>query len=240
MRSRIFKRFSKIDVEYLYTDKHVHTIWGDGRSSIADMLSRARDLGLRQIAFTEHVRAQSTYFPLYLKDIKNANFNNRIDVLTGFEAKVSNFSGDIDVPNDVLKMVDIKMASVHRFPMGRKLFDANEFAKNICQEIELELSIAAIKMGKCNVLGHPGGMSLKNHNEFPGNFFEEIIIECKKNDIAFDLNGYYHKPVVRELMKILKKHDPYVSLGSDAHHVDELGLWVNNWDKSREKSREKR
>jgi len=224
-----FKTFNAIDEEYLHTDKHIHTTWGDGRSSVAELIAQAERIGLKQIAFTEHIRSESTYFPRYLKEIESTRSYCDIDILVGFEAKIMNFSGAVDVSKSVIKKANIKIASVHRFPLGRKLVDPSKLSKGICQEIELELAIAAIKKRECNVLGHAGGMSLKSHNEFPADFFEEIIIECKKNDVAFDLNSFYHMPVIDNLKKMLRIHNPYVSFGSDAHHVNDLGGWIQNW-----------
>ena len=78
--------------------------------------------------------------------------------MVGFEAKVTDFMGNIDVTSEVVTKADIAIVSVHRYPLGNKLYDASEFQKKIAQEIELELSLSAIKKRGLNVLGHPAGM----------------------------------------------------------------------------------
>ena len=68
--------------------------------------------------------------------------------------------GNIDVKPEVVQEADIAILSVHRYPLGSKLYNASEFKKNIAQEIELELSLAGLKKGGFNVLGHPGGIAV--------------------------------------------------------------------------------
>lgn len=225
MTSKLFKRYKEINKEYICTDKHVHTTWVDGKSSISELVERAKILGMRQIAFTEHVRKDSTYFPQYLEEIYRIRDKENFDIVAGFESKVCNFNGELDLPEDAYNSADIIIASVHRFPFGRKLYQPSQFTKKICQDVELELAIAAIEKEKCNIIGHPGGLSLQAYGEFPLSYFEEIIAECKRHDVAFDLNKMYHYRVFFDLKPLLKKYNPYVSLGSDAHSIDELGGW---------------
>jgi len=125
----------------------------------------------------------------------------------------------------LVKRADIAIVSVHRFPLGTKLYKASDFKKEIAQEIELELSLAALNKGGFNVLGHAGGMSEVNFREFPANFYEEIIYKCLHNEIAFDLSGRYHKKRLDILYPLLKKYNPFVAIGSDSHNIKPIGRW---------------
>lgn len=227
MIKRYFKRFNSINEDYALTDKHIHSKWSDGASSVLQILKEAERLKLTQIAITDHIRADSGYFPGYLKEIKNARKESDVEILAGFEAKIKNFDGDIDMSDRIAKMAQIKVASVHRFPLGRKLYEPCQFKTKTCQEIELELSVRAIKKRKIDVLGHPGGMSLLTYHDFPLKFFEEIIVECRKNNVAFELNSRYHSLILKGLKPLLKKYDVLVSLGSDAHDIKDIERSVN-------------
>jgi putative hydrolase len=220
---KYFKKFNSIDKDYLRSDKHIHTSWVDGELTISEIITAAHMFGLNQVAITEHVRSDSTYVKKYFDEISETIPHAGLEVLPGFEAKVMDFNGNIDVSEDVLKKGIIRIASVHRFPLGRKLYAPLNFNKNLCQEIELELSMAAARNGKCNVLGHPGGMSLQTYGEFPPVFFDEIAKQCAKYSVAFELNSAYHIPVLYKLMDVLKKRNPFVSLGSDAHMLKDVG-----------------
>lgn len=220
-----FPRFNNLTLSDLKVDFHLHSTWTDGKNSVAEIIEYAKIHNLNSIAITDHIRRASRYFDDCKKEIDFLNSQEHINVYKGFEAKVNDFEGNIDVKEEVVQEADIAIVSVHRFPLGRKLYNALEFKSNIAQEIELELSLAALNKGGFNVLGHPGGMSLAAYKEFPTDFFEEIIISCSKNDIAFDLNGRYHFTQIDILLPLLQKHNPHISIGTDSHNVIEMGYW---------------
>lgn len=220
-----FPRFNDIDLNTLNVDFHLHSTWTDGKNTVVEIVNKAKEIGLHSIAITDHIRKGSTYFDDYKKEIDFINSQEELNIYVGFEAKVEDFLGTIDVREEVAKEADIAILSVHRYPLGSKLYAASEFKKNIAQEIELELSIVALRKGGFNVLGHPGGMSLSCYQEFPTEFYEEIIIECKKNEIAFDFNGRYHGREIDIIYPLLKKHNPNVSIGTDSHNINPMGKW---------------
>lgn len=222
-----FPKFNDLKFNDLMVDFHLHSTWTDGQNSITEIIKSAKKNNIHSIAITDHIRKTSTYFNDYKNEINHLNSHENINIYIGFEAKINDFVGNIDVKDIVVKEADIAIASVHRFPIGQRLYNASEFKSNIAQEIELELSLAALNMGGFNVLGHPGGMSLTAHNEFHQNFFEEIIVMCSKNDIAFDLNGRYHCNQLNILLPLLKKYNPHVSIGTDSHSVKSIGYWNN-------------
>jgi putative hydrolase len=219
----IFKRYTDFLYEDTLCDMHMHSIWTDGEGTIEENIMRAKELGLKRIAATDHIRADSIYFDDYYKEIHTLKDKHQFEIYVGFEAKVNNFEGDIDVSQQNLKKADLSICSVHRFPIGRKLIPAKAFSSSVAQEIELELAMAAVKKGGFSVLGHPGGMSIRAHNEFKAEYFEEIIAACAKTSIAFDFNASYHQDVKDVLKPLFEKYNPYVSIGSDAHRVAFIG-----------------
>lgn len=220
-----FPRFNELTFNDTHVDFHLHSTWTDGKESVSEIIDTSKKHNLHAIAITDHIRKESTYFDDYEIEIDAFNDKNTMNIYKGFEAKVSNFAGDIDVEERVARKADIAIVSVHRFPLGNKLYNASEFSKNVAQEIELELSLAALKSGGFNVLGHPGGMSLTYFHEFPIEFFEKIIISCVENNIAFDFNGRYHIKQKEILYPLLKKYNPHVSIGTDSHSVSKMGKW---------------
>lgn len=220
---KYLKRFNEISPDYLNSDKHIHSQWTDGKGTILQIAERANRLGLNHIAITDHIRSDSSYFPKYFDEIRRIRRRYSFNILVGVEVKIRNFNGDIDIPGSALKRAEIKVASVHRFPIGRKLYTPHKFSKRLCQEIELELSLAALKKGGFDVLGHPGAMSLKFFGEFPIGFFKEIALKCRKSHIAFEVNSFYHKSALKQLKSILKEHNPLVSIGSEAHNLKDVG-----------------
>lgn len=223
MKELKFKNFSQIDADYVLSDMHMHSTWTDGMGTIEENIIKAKSIGIKRIAATDHIRASSTYFKEYAVEIIRLRDKHLFEVYIGFEAKVNDFEGNIDVSESDLKQSEISICSVHRFPIGRKLIPASAFNVQTAQEIELELSIAAINKGGFTVMGHPGGMSIRAHKTFKVDYFEEIILACKKNNIAFDFNSSYHQDCKQDLLELFKKHDPLISIGSDAHRPEFIG-----------------
>ncbi len=222
-----FKHFNDIDEDYRKSDLHFHSEWTDGEGTIEDIIEHAKTVGLKRICFTDHIRKGSTYFPDYAREIRRQAQALDFEAYVGFEAKVMNFDGEIDVSAENLEASDISILSVHRFPMGQKLFAAKEFSAKMSQEIELELSLAAIKRGGFRVLGHPGGMSLTAHKVFNTEYFEEIIEACAQYGIAFDFNSRYHIDHIPVLTSLFTQYNPLVSIGSDAHRLKNIGSCTN-------------
>ncbi len=220
-----FPRFNKLNSNSLNVDFHLHSTWTDGKNTVLEIIEQAKNHGLHSIAITDHIRKESTYFDDYKKEIDTLNSQEKLNIYVGFEAKVGDFNGTMDVKKEVVEKTDIAIISVHRYPLGDKLYNASEFKKEIAQEIELELSLAALNKGGFNVIGHPGGMSLSFFQEFPVAFYEEIIKACIKNEIAFDFNGRYHKKEFNTLFPLLQKYNPHVSIGTDSHNINPMGKW---------------
>lgn len=221
-----FPTFHELLQDKLYNvDFHLHSTWTDGKNSIEQIIDRAKNYNLKSIAITDHIRKESTYFSDYKKEIDKFNEQEDIMLYVGFEAKIADFYGNIDVQKKNSDVSDIAIASVHRYPIENKLYNPSEFKKQRAQEIELELSLAALKKGGFNVLGHPGGMSMTVHKEFPLMYYEKIITECVKNEIAFDLNGRYHSNILEILHPLFQKHNPHISIGSDSHDINYIGVW---------------
>lgn len=223
----LFNKFSDIDEKYILTDKHVHTSLTDGEGTIAEITRIAESVGLRQIAFTEHIRKESEYFFDYLKEIGEVRKGSSLEILEGIEAKINSFEGELDASDEMLKRAKIRIGSVHRFPIGTELHWPEYFDRGKCQQIELDFSLAAIKRKECNVIGHPGGMSLRAYSEFPVEFFEKIAIACAEQDVAFEINVGYHREVFKDIKTVLEKHNPYVSIGSNIHRLCDIGRSID-------------
>jgi putative hydrolase len=211
-------------------DLHIHSNWTEGENSIEEIVQHAESIGITAIAFTDHVRATSDYFFNYVDEIKTRKKETNIILYIGFETRIKNFKGELDVSADFKQDADIMIASVHRFPFAKELFSADLFKIEIAQAIEYELCMCALEQKDFNVLGHAGGMCLKQFGLFPKKYFESIINLCSKTDIAFEINYKYHKNIFTELFSLLKKYNPFVTFGSDAHNIDSIAEWIKKDD----------
>jgi putative hydrolase len=112
-----FPRFNNLSCESLNVDFHLHSTWSDGVNTISEIINGAQNNRINSIAITDHVRKESVYFNNYESEIKSLNSECDLNIYVGFEAKIADFTGNIDVKDDLVKRADIAIASVHRFPL---------------------------------------------------------------------------------------------------------------------------
>ena len=222
-RLDLFHRMRDLNIRNSRIDMHMHTTWTDGKDSLENMVVQAEKNGLTEIAITDHIRKSSEYYPGYICAINGICETSHINISIGFEAKVMNKQGDVDILDEAANAADFVIASVHRLPYG----DCYKLPRDIPYEelinIERDLALAVIsKRHNITVLGHCGGMSIVAYKSFPLEYFEEVIKECAKMDVVFEYNYKYHYGFESEIKDMLYKYNPYVSVGSDAHEIGKI------------------
>jgi histidinol phosphatase-like PHP family hydrolase len=222
---RLFPRFLSLTRQDLMVDQHLHTTWTDGRDTPERYVERAASLGLKRLAFTDHVRRASTYCRDYLGRINALKASSPVEILAGFEAKVMGPGGGLDIAPEALEAADLVIASVHSIPAASGPgFDLpGTLDKPSLARAERDLAVAAAEAGGGHLLGHAGGMSLAVFGEFPPSYMEDIVRACSANGFPFEINSRYHGAVLPLVLDLLSRFDPPVSVGSDAHHLDAAG-----------------
>ena len=170
-------------------DSHLHTNWTDGENTIDEMIRAAQTSGLKWIIFSEHNRKNSDYsYKEFCKEIQaKSNLYKNITLIKGAECKIKNFNGELDISEEAIDFSDIITGVVHRFPgeKGNILKTPTKFFSEKQRidalNIEKELMLAGIKAKSFSILGHPFGMTIRRFGLIPRiEYFEEIMIECKK------------------------------------------------------------
>jgi putative hydrolase len=220
-----FFRFSELTAANISRDFQIHTRWTDGEGEIEEVLEKAIQRGLSEIAFTEHARHTSDYYSAFFSEIDEQSTKlDTLEVFRGFEVKLLDFAGNLDISDDMRDCADIVLASVHGLPRpNADPAPARDFSEADANTIEFEATMGFLHQGVADVLSHAGGMSLRTFGRFPISCFDEIIAEAAKTSIAFEINSSYHTATLEDLLVLLQKYDPLVSLGSDVHKVSSLG-----------------
>lgn len=220
---RIFDACSATEV--VAADFHMHTTWTDGSASVADMHRAALAAGLGTVLFSEHARASSgDWFGKFAAEVR-ALPAEQCKALVGAEVKVLNARGELDISDAVRRECALVMASVHRFPGEtdiRKGRDAG-YSEEQAISIEFELARAALRAGGFDILGHPFGMAYRRFGYAPSQaLIRELVRECVRAGIAFEINARYHAEPARFIGICLEEGSP-ISLGSNAHAPNEVG-----------------
>jgi len=208
-------------------DLHIHTNVVHGRDSIEELAKQGIKEDLEIIAFTEHARKKSTYVSGFLKEIMRVRQSCNIGILSGVECRIINVKGDVDINGNISGKVDMVLGALHKYPSDVDYeFIATENLSHIeAAEIETEATLNAIKRGTITSLAHPT-RSYSEHfdRRFPKDMLIRILRCCTDNGVAFELNA--HTKYLEYIMDMCIKENALISVGSDAHSIEQVGLIV--------------
>ncbi|MFH1836254.1 MAG: PHP domain-containing protein [Methanobacteriota archaeon] len=195
---------------YLKTgDWHVHTNFTDGENTISELCESAEELGIKLIAFTEHVRRNLDYnFNELLSEVDSARKKFNLKILVGCEAKVLDLDGNIDAPRKIIEKCDVVLSGFHSFPEVSK--------KDYLKTLE-----NLLKNPSVDVWAHPTLYSQRHGIKLTKNEMESIINSCIENQVLIEENIKYNLPKP-EFLALTKKLGAKTVVGSDAHKVSEL------------------
>jgi putative hydrolase len=226
-RKPTFKRFNDLLPEDVDFDFHMHTDQTDGKHSAAEMISRARELGLTAIAITDHVNRDCPWYQGFGRRIEALRQSEAFMVYLGMEAKALDFEGTLDASDDVLDSAELVVGSVHRYPDGKggliPLSDIPSLGAGRAAEIELGLALGLVsnRRNRVDVLGHPFGVFSKFFETVPPEPLEALMRACAESEVAFEISTRYCRDL-RGLVELLHRVNPPVSIGSDAHSTSDI------------------
>ncbi len=126
-------------------------------------------------------------------------------ILSGAEVDI-NKDGSLDLPDDILKQLDVVVASIH-------------FHFRLPQEEQTERVLRALNNSNVNILGHPTGRMI-NEREPMDLDLEKIMKAAKKNNVALEINS---NPLRLDLKGVhaawAKDMGCLLAISSDAHKL---------------------
>lgn len=102
-------------------DYHTHTIYSHGSGTVMDNAVAAKELGLKEIAITDHGFEQMAFgikrkkVPQLIADCKEATAKTGVKVYVGMEANLCDEDGRTDMTANDYKDFDIFLMGIHRF-----------------------------------------------------------------------------------------------------------------------------
>ena len=192
-------------------DVHTHTVAsGHAYSSLQEMVRAAADKGLQVLGITEHGPSiQGTCPAIYFKNMYVVpRLMYGVRLLMGCEINILDTQGTLDLEERFLKVLDIGIAGIHE-----ACWKGGTKAENTAG------MIAAIRNPYVNVISHPADGTADLD-------FESIVLAAKEAHTLLEINNHSlspnrQKPKAREnnreLLRLCKRHDVPIILGSDAH-----------------------
>jgi DNA polymerase (family 10) len=163
-------------------DLHCHTMWSDGKASVLEMATAARDLGYEYVAICDHTRNVRVVPGLDADDLRRqgeeiAATSEQLApfrILRGTEVDILR-DGGLDLPDDVLRELDWVQLSLHagqreaREPLTRKVTEAMRHPAVTC-------------------LSHPKGRVI-NHRPPNALDLEAVFEVALEAGVALETNG---------------------------------------------------
>ncbi len=200
----------------IVADLHIHTIAsGHAYSTIEEYVARAKKIGLKAIAITDHGPAMPGgphyYYFQNMRMIPERMAGVRI--YRGIEANVINAEGGIDIPPPDFTRLDLVMVAMH----SRCGYE------NEGEERNTEVLLRALeKNPEIRVIAHPG------NPKYPISV-KRTVSAAKQRGVAIEINnssffsrvGSWERCL--EFAREVKRQDARVVIGSDSHISAMLG-----------------
>lgn len=205
-----------VELKSIKGDLHVHSKWSDGSDTIMELAEAARKLKYQYIAICDHSKSLGVAGGLSEEDLKRQiaevrKVNEKLNgfrVLAGSEVDIRS-DGRLDFEDDILKELDIVIASIHTgFKQDRKTM-TNRI-------------IRAMNNKFVHVLAHPTGRLLHEREPYQVDM-EAIIEEAKRTGTFLELNAFPDRLDLNDVhCRRAKEEGVMVTLGTDAHHKTQL------------------
>jgi len=199
-------------------DFHVHSNWSDGAETIEEIAERAREIGYRYIAITDHSKSTKIANGLteerlsqQIKEIRELNKKLKgIKILAGSEVDIKT-DGTLDFPDSLLKELDVVVASIH---IG---FKEDE-------EIITNRVISAIRNPYVNIIGHPTGRLISSREPYKLNI-KKMFEVAAETETAIEINAFYDRLDLNDVhCRMAKDMGVKMAIGTDAHHTSQLTM----------------
>lgn len=198
-------------------DLHTHSTWSDGRNTIADMVSAARELGYEYIAITDHSEHAWSSRTLAAADVDRQREEieqvraraRGIEVLHGVEVDIM-LDGSLDFDDEVLGRFDIVLASLHDWGGhdGARL---------------TERYLRAVRHPLVNVITHPTNRAPGQSDGYALDF-DALWAAAVETGTAIEIDGAPgHLDLDGALARLAAAAGVTLVVDSDCHRVDALG-----------------
>lgn len=195
-------------------DTHTHTIVsGHAYTTWLENVKEAAKNGIKILGTTDHGPAMPGGPHIF--HFKNLKVMPRelfgVLLLRGCEANIIDFQGNLDIPESVLKNLDVVIASLH-----------DVCIKPGTREENTEALLNVMNNKYVHIIGHSGNPSFSIYEE-------EVIKKAKEKDILIEINnGSFNSRSGSEencmkIARLCKEYNVKIVLGSDAHTCFQIG-----------------
>jgi DNA polymerase (family 10) len=197
-------------------DLHNHTTASDGTATIEEMAEAAKALGYEYLAITDHSKALGMANGLsverllkHIEDVHRVSDKMKgITLLAGSEVDIL-VDGQLDYEDDVLKQLDIVVASPH--------VSLKQDTRKATDRL-----LRAIDNKYVNIIGHPTGRLINGRDGLPLEM-DKIIDAAAKSGTALEINASYPRLDLNDInARAAIDKGVKLSIDTDSHSTGEF------------------
>ncbi len=197
-------------------DFHVHTKATDGKYSLKEMVEAARDRGYEYLAISDHSKRVTVANGMDEKRLRKQigaidKLNSeikKIRILKSIEVDILE-DGSLDLPDDVLKELDLVTASVH-------------YNLKLSKKKQTKRVLRALDNPHLNILGHPTGRIINERKPYDIDL-KEIMKAAKANGCYLEINAQPHRLDLSDIhAKMARDMGLKLAISTDAHSPSDM------------------
>lgn len=215
-------------MEYL-ADTHMHSIFSyDGQMCFEEMIQQGRELGLKYMAFTEHlelgqiaIKQFLNRYKVYRRKLDQLQEQNPdITLIKGLEfTNPEKYPKELEIVNSL--DIDYIIGSNHELPSTQTEKEILLYYKKI---------LTIVRNGGIDTLAHMDYLRRKyDDSAVNDDVIKEIYSTMQKNNIALEINtsavrrkGLDSFPSNKKLKLYRDTNGSMITIGSDAHRLNEI------------------
>ena len=205
-----------VDIEDIKGDLHVHSKWSDGSHDFNELIDEAKKRGYEYIAITDHSKglgiARGLSAERLMEEKKEIDAVNKrlkgFRLIAGIEVDIRS-DGNMDFPDDVLKEMEIVVASIHSGFRQSK------------EQITKRL-VSAMRNPYVSIIAHPTGRLIGERDPYDVNM-NEILKVAKETGTAIEINAYPLRLDLNDVYaKMAKEIGVPIVISTDTHIANQF------------------
>jgi putative hydrolase len=198
----------------LTQDMHVYSTFSDGENTVEENVAEAERIGLTELVFADHVRADSRWVPAYVAAVRKSREQTPIVLHCAVEAKILDIYGRLDLPGK-LQGVDAVYAAGHQAPSPdgplnprstRERIEAGEFDPQMVLRWIVNGTAAAVRRQEHVVIAHLFSVLPKlglSEGDVSPELVDSLAIAAAESDARIVVDERFRCPTAQTLRPFL-------------------------------------
>ncbi|MDX9873036.1 MAG: PHP domain-containing protein [Clostridia bacterium] len=216
-----------------YGDYHTHSVFSDGRGTVAEMVAAAARRGLKEIGITDHgpanigtgVKNEDVFLQIRREIEELQPALPELKIFLGAEADPVSPDGELDISRKMIDQLDYLLVGLHPYVRPKNITSAGWLAGNQAGKVfpglrsriinaNTKALVEAVHKYKVKAITHPGLMMPID--------IGETARACLKCGVAWEINSGHRFPSYREVLRAARCGVDFI-VSSDAHFPETVG-----------------